>query len=54
MRWSDDVMDPICICEHEPHDGPCTERVMTGISSTGMTGTMPCGCEEYCPNRNND
>lgn len=34
-----------CICQHEPHDGECPELVMSG------SGTMPCGCSDYCPDR---
>lgn len=35
-----------CICEHEPHDGECPEKVST------IAGSMSCGCDEYCPETN--
>lgn len=40
--WTDPAQ---CICEHEPHDGECPETVHP------LSGPMPCGCDEYCPNR---
>ena len=43
MKWDKAMSEPLCICEHEPHDGECPERV-------GQRGaTFPCGCDEYCP-----
>jgi hypothetical protein len=36
-------VNALCICEHEPHEGECPEGVRT------VSGTMDCGCEEYCP-----
>lgn len=40
------MSEPLCICEHEPHDGECTELVRSIIGPP-----WPCGCDEYCPDR---
>ena len=37
---------PVCICEHKPHDGMCPELVGGRLGAP-----FPCGCDEYCPIR---
>ena len=39
----------MCICEHEPHEGECPEMVRSIVGPPGPP--WPCGCDEYCPNR---
>lgn len=38
-------LEPLCICDHGPHEGECSEEVRV------FGGVMPCGCDEYFPRR---